>query len=108
MCPLLKIQKGALGLRLSFKSSDGVPAGLNTASGPTPAADLGETVARLQASNTELRAVVRQLQLDKRNLATENLSLLHRTRLAEDRLRARDRTVAEKNRGNPDDLLHLV
>jgi hypothetical protein len=51
-------------------------------------------VARLEASNTELRRALRQLQIDKRNLATENLSLLHRARLAEDRLRARDREFA--------------
>jgi hypothetical protein len=36
--------------------------------------------------NAELRRVIRQLQIDKRNLATENLSLLHRARLAEDLL----------------------
>jgi hypothetical protein len=64
------------------------------ASRPTPATDLAATVARLEGSNAELRAIIRQLQIDKRNLATENLSLLHRTRLAEDRLRARDREIA--------------
>jgi peptidoglycan hydrolase CwlO-like protein len=71
---------------------------------PTLAADLAAAVARLEASNAELRRIIRQLQADKRNLATENLSLLHRARLAEDRLRARDHTItiAEKNRANPD------
>jgi hypothetical protein len=63
------------------------------ASGPTPAADLVATVARLEASNAELRAVIRRLQIDKRNLATENLSLLYRARLAEDRLCNRDREI---------------
>jgi hypothetical protein len=61
---------------------------------PTPAADLAATVARLKTSNVELRCTLRQLQIDKRNLATENLSLLHRAQLAEDRLRARDRELA--------------
>ncbi len=61
---------------------------------PTPATDLAATVARLEGSNAELRRALRQLQIDKRNLATENLSLLHRARLAEDRLRARDRELA--------------
>ncbi len=56
------------------------------ASGPTPATDLAATVTRLEASNAELRRLVQQLQMDKRNLATENLSLLHRARLAEERL----------------------
>src|SRR5260370_14216670 len=63
-------------------------------SGPMPAADLAATVARLEANNSELKNIIRQLQIDKRNLATENLSLLHRARLAEDRLLARDREIA--------------
>ena len=49
---------------------------------------------RLEANNSELRRVIHQLQIDKRNLATENLSLLHRARLAEDRFAARDREIA--------------
>jgi hypothetical protein len=64
------------------------------ASGPTPATDLAATVARLEASNAELRRLVQQLRMDKRNLATENLSLLHRARLAEERLHARGRELA--------------
>lgn len=56
----------------------------------------------------ELQRIIQQLQIDKRNLASENLSLFHRARLAEDWLRARDRAVAEKNRANPDGLLHLA
>src|SRR5712691_3184076 len=63
-------------------------------SGSMPAADLAATVSRLEASNAELRGIIRRLQIDKRNLATENLLLLHRARLAEDRLRARDRELA--------------
>ena len=61
---------------------------------PTAASDLAATVVRLEASNAELRAIIRQLQIDKRNLATENLSLLHRARLGEDRLVARNREIA--------------
>jgi hypothetical protein len=60
---------------------------------PTPATDLATTIARLEACKSELRQDIRQLQADKRNLATENLSLLHRARLAEDRLAARDREI---------------
>jgi len=52
------------------------------------------TIVRLEANNAELRTIIRQLRIDKRNLATENLSLLHRARLAEDRLRVRDRELA--------------
>jgi len=38
---------------------------------------------KAQTANAELRRIIRQLQIDKRNLATENLSLLHRARLAD-------------------------
>jgi hypothetical protein len=64
------------------------------ASGPTSAADLAATVAALEASNRELRRVIHQLKIAKRNLATENVSLLHRARIAEDRVIARDRELA--------------
>ena len=62
------------------------------ASGPTPVTDLAATVAKLEASSAGLRRLVQQLQVDKRNLATENLSLLHRARHEERlrRSRARD------------------
>ena len=66
------------------------------ASRPTPATDLAATIAPLEANNRELRRVIHQLQIDKRNLATENLALFHRARLAEDRLRARDREIAAR------------
>ena len=65
---------------------------------PTPLSDLTTTIAHLKARNTELRQAIRQLQTDKRNLATENLSLLHRARLAEDRLAARDREIGALKR----------
>jgi hypothetical protein len=61
---------------------------------PTPVADLAAMVAKLEANNGRLRGIIHQLQIDKRNLATENLSLLHRARLAEDRLAVRDREAA--------------
>jgi hypothetical protein len=56
--------------------------------------DLAATVAKLEASSAGLRRLVQQLQIDKRNLATENLSLLHRARLAEERLHARGRDLS--------------
>jgi hypothetical protein len=65
-----------------------------SASRPTPAVDLAATVASLEARASELRAIIRRLHNDKRNLATENLSLLHRARLGEDRLVARNREIA--------------
>ncbi len=65
------------------------------ASRPIPSSDLAATVARLEARNAELRAIIWQLRIDKRNLATENLSLLHHARLAEDRLAARDGKIVE-------------
>lgn len=65
---------------------------------PTPPADLAATLARLEASNAELRSVIRQLEIDKRNLATDNLSLLYRARLAEGRLRTRDGELATLRR----------
>jgi hypothetical protein len=70
------------------------------ATGPTPASDLAATVARLEANNAELRGVIRQLRMNKRDLATENLTLLHRARLAEDRLAARDREIAALKRSS--------
>ena len=70
------------------------------ASRPTPATDLAATVARLEASNAELRGVIRQLRMNKRDLATENLTLLHRARLAEDRLAARNREIAALKRSS--------
>ena len=65
---------------------------------PTPAADLGTTVARLEAQIVELHADVRRLGTEKRLLATENLGLLHRARQAEDRLASRDREAADLRR----------
>jgi len=58
---------------------------------PTPAADLAATVIQLKTEIAELRAEARQHAQEKRSLATDNLILLHRTRLTEDRLAARTR-----------------
>jgi len=55
--------------------------------------DRRSCVAQLEASNAELRRIDQQLQTDKRNLATEDLSLLHRVRVAEDLLRVRNREI---------------
>lgn len=71
---------------------------------PTPAADLAATVVRLEASNAELRRVVHELRIDKRNVATENLSLLHRARLAEDRLCGRGGRECPSALAHPADL----
>ena len=64
----------------------------------TPAADLGATVAGLEARIVELHSDVRRLGTEKRLLATENLGLLHRARQAEDRLVSRDREAADLRR----------
>ena len=58
------------------------------AGGPSPAADLAATVARLRTENAELRAAARRHAEEKRQLASENLLLLHRARLAEERLQS--------------------
>jgi hypothetical protein len=53
---------------------------------PTPASDLAGTVARLETKIVELHDKIRRLTTEKQLLATENLGLLHRARVAEDRL----------------------
>ena len=55
---------------------------------PCVAADLAATVTRLKAENAELRAAARRHAEEKRQLASENLLLLHRTRVAEERLQS--------------------
>jgi hypothetical protein len=57
---------------------------------PSTGADLADTVARLKAENAELRAAARGHAEEKRCLASENLLLLHRARVAEEKLRDRD------------------
>lgn len=59
------------------------------ARGPTPARDLAACIAELKAELAELRALVRRHADEKRLLASENLTLLHRARAAEDRLASR-------------------
>jgi hypothetical protein len=60
------------------------------AAGPGPAKDLAARVAELEAELAGLRANARRHAEEKRMLASENLTLLHRARIAEDRLAARD------------------
>lgn len=55
---------------------------------PSPGADLAATVARLKAENAELRAAARRHAEEKRQLASENLLLLHRARVAEEKLQS--------------------
>jgi hypothetical protein len=57
---------------------------------PSTGADLADTVARLKAENAELRAAARGHAEERRRLASENLLLLHRARVAEEKLRDRD------------------
>src|SRR5215469_4507649 len=68
---------------------------------PTPAANLGATIARLEAKIAELHEDIRRLATEKQLLATENLALLQRARQAEDRLASRDREAAEELRRKP-------
>ena len=51
------------------------------------AGDLSSQISELEDANKELRRAIRRLRTDKRNLATENLALLHRARVAEAKLR---------------------
>jgi hypothetical protein len=67
-------------------------------------ADLAATLARVEARNAELRTIIRQLQIDKRNLATENQSLLHRARLADGRLAARTRISFDCDERGPNNV----
>jgi len=60
----------------------------------SPAADLAATVARLRAENAELRAAARRHAEEKRQLASENLLLLHRVQLAEERLQSASHAAA--------------
>lgn len=60
------------------------------AAGPGPAKDLAARVADLEAELAGLRANARRHAEEKRMLASENLTLLHRARIAEDRLVARE------------------
>ncbi len=64
------------------------------AGSPSPAADLAATVARLRAENAELRTAARQHAEEKRQLASENLLLLHRARVAEERLQSASHAAA--------------
>ena len=70
-----------------------------TAAGqPCAAADLAAAVAQLRAENVELRAAARRHAEEKRQLASENLSLLHRVRVAEEKLQSASHTAAGPRR----------
>ena len=56
--------------------------------GATPASDLAAKVLHLEADLARLRAEARAHAAEKRDLASENLTLLHRARNAEARLAA--------------------
>lgn len=71
------------------------------AAGPGPAKDLATRVAELEAELAELRAAARRHAEEKRMLASENLALLHRARMAEDRVAARDLAAATRRRVSP-------
>ena len=58
------------------------------AGAPSLGADLAATVARLRAENAELRAAARRHAEEKRQLASENLLLLHRAQAAEEKFRS--------------------
>ncbi len=60
------------------------------AAAPGPSKDLTARVAELEAIIAELREGARRHAEEKRALASENLNLLHRARVAEDRLAARE------------------
>lgn len=68
---------------------------------PSTGADLADTVARLTAEIGELRAAARRHAQEKRLLASENLLLLHRARVAEEKLRDRNATQAAAGHGRP-------
>ena len=55
---------------------------------PMPAGDLAARIAELETELADLRAAARRHAEEKRLLASENLTLLHRARIAEDRLAA--------------------
>lgn len=61
----------------------------------TPARDLAARIATLETELTHLRADARRHAEERRELASENLTLLHRARSAEDRLTALLRRMPE-------------
>jgi len=65
---------------------------------PSSGADLAAAVARLKAENAELRAAARRHAEEKRQLASENLLLLHRAQLAEERLQSASHAAAGPHR----------
>jgi hypothetical protein len=69
---------------------------IEAAAGPgTPARDLAARIATLETELTHLRADAWRHAEERRELASENLTLLHRARSAEDRLTALLRRMPE-------------
>ena len=64
------------------------------AAAPAPAKDLSDQLAARTAEVKEFRAAAQRHGEEKRALASENLALLHRARVAEDTIKARDRVIA--------------
>jgi hypothetical protein len=65
------------------------------AEGPTPMRDLAARIAELEAALAHLRSDARRHGEERRELASENMTLLHRARSAEDRLTAILRRMPE-------------
>jgi hypothetical protein len=61
------------------------------AGGPSSGIDLAAVVVQLRSDNTELRAAARRHADEKRLLASENLLLLHRAKVAEEKLQSASR-----------------
>ncbi|MDX2276175.1 MAG: hypothetical protein NW206_12060 [Hyphomonadaceae bacterium] len=68
------------------------------AASPAPAKDLAAALAASKAEVRDLREAARVHAAEKRALASEHLTLLHRARAAEERLVARDKAVARLER----------
>ena len=66
-----------------------------SAGAATPARDLAARITKLEAELAQMRADARRHAEEKRALASENLTLLHRARTAEDRLETSLRRMPE-------------
>jgi hypothetical protein len=58
------------------------------AASPSTAGDLAVTVVQLRTENASLRTAAREHAIEKRRLASENLLLLHRARVSEEKLKS--------------------
>jgi hypothetical protein len=69
------------------------------ANAPGPGKDLAARLAELEAELAVLRTEARRHAEEKRMLATENLALLHRARLAEEQLASSQRRASARATG---------